>query len=239
MSIAKIDNTILEIIKEFGPVTTKEIIEHAKKQKISINKEYINSILYGTFREVVVRDRNNKNIPTWRLRTKSFEAAKGYETQLHNALIKENIIRTDEAFLDFEVHHPRTRKTYHLDIAIFKQDKKYNIEVDGFDHMRADARLSIQKQIKEKKSMIEIDWMDNEHSYVDFQKIDSNLVNKWCKKNVSWCITYHEELIWPQDITRNIWLIENGWRIMRLWNIQIQHNLQQCIQEIKEWIETR
>lgn len=240
MSIANTDNTILDIIKEHGPLTTKEIIEQARKKKVAVEKEYINSLLYGSFREAVVRDRNDSNIPTWRLKTQNFEAAKGYESKLYNELIKQNIISPTEAFLDYEVRHPRTRKTYHLDIAIFKHDKQYNIEVDGFDHMRADARLSIQTQIKKSgvNDEIEIDWMDNERSYVDFKQIDSSLVNKWCNKHMQWCIAYHEELIWPHDITRNIWLIENNWRVMRLWNMQIQNNLQQCVREIREWIDT-
>jgi very-short-patch-repair endonuclease len=237
MSLAT-DNVILDIVKQFGPVTSKEIVELCAKRKISIDKEYVNSVLYGVFREVVVRDRNERNIPTWRLKTKNFEAAKGYESKLFTALEKQKVISSDEAFLDYEVRNPRSRKTYHLDIAIFKHDKKYNIEVDGFDHMRADARLSIQKQIIKigEHCDIEIDWMDNDRSYVDFKAIDSSLVNKWCNKNLSWCIAYHEELVWPHDITRNIWLIESGWRVMRLWNMQIHNDLENCVKEVNEWI---
>jgi hypothetical protein len=240
MPIVNVDDVILDIIKESGPVTTKEIIEFAQKKQVSLQKEYINSILYGYLREVVVRDRNTYNVPTWRLKTQRFEAAKGYESNLYNELIKQKIIFPDEAFLDYEIHHRRARKTYHLDIAIIKNHKKFNIEVDGFEHMRADARLSIQHQVREKGNTceIEIDWMDNETSFVDFKKIDNTLVNKWCANNVEWCIRYHEELIWPHDITRNIWLIENGWSIMRLWNIQIHRNLPGCIQEITDWISS-
>lgn len=235
------DDVILDIIKEYGPLTTKQIIQYAQKKNIALEKEYVNSILYGYLREVVVRDRNHYDIPTWRLKTQKFEAAKGYESKLFNELVKQKIITTQNAFLDFEVRHPRTRKTYHLDIALFYKGKKINIEVDGFEHMRADARLSIQNQIKRKgqKCKIEIDWMDNKSSYVDFQKIDSTLINNWCNKNLLFCIRYHEELLWPQDITRNIWLIENGWKVMRLWNTQIRNDLTKCIQEITQWINAK
>lgn len=238
MPIATNDNLILDIIKEHGPVTTKEIVELAQKQNVSLDKEYINSILYGYFHEVVVRDRNNFNVPTWRLKTQSFEAAKGYEANLLHELIKQKIVSPDQAFLDFTVQHLRHKKTYHLDIALFHHGKQFNIEVDGFDHMRADARQSIEKQIRQNGETCEIviDWMDNTNSYVDFKDIDTSLVTKWCNKHLFWCITYHEELLWPHDITRNIWLIENGWKVMRLWNIQITANLSGCIKEINEWI---
>lgn len=234
------DDLVLDIVKEHGPVTTKQIVECALKKDVLLEKDYINSILYGYLREVVVRDRNNYNVPTWRLKTQSFEAAKGYEGKLYNELLKQNIVAPDEAFLDFEVRHARTRKTYHLDIALFHQGTKYNIEVDGFDHMRADARLSIQEQVRSKgqNCSIEIDWMDNETSYVDFKKIDSTLVNTWCNSHLDWCITYHEELIWPHDITRTIFLIDNGWKIIRFWNTQIHGNLTKCVGEIKEWMDS-
>jgi very-short-patch-repair endonuclease len=238
MSLLNTDDLILDIIKSHGPLTTKAILEFVKKKNVEVEKEYINSILYGYLREVVVRDRNIYHVPTWRLKTQRFEAAKGYESTLYKELVRAKVITSDEALLDYEVRHPRSRKTYHLDIAILKQGKKFNIEVDGFDHMRADARLSIQNQIKTRglSCEIDIDWMDNTSSYVDFKKIDSTLVNKWCNRNPAWCTTYHEELIWPHDITRNIWLIENGWKVMRLWNMQINHDLKTCIQEIQEWI---
>src|SRR4051794_27825546 len=94
-----VDDLVLDIIKEHGPVTTKEIITLALKKNVAVDKEYINSILYGYFREVVVRDRNNFNVPTWRLKTQSFEAAKGYEATLFKELITQRIIVSDEAFL--------------------------------------------------------------------------------------------------------------------------------------------
>lgn len=238
MPLQLTDDVILDIIKEHGPVTTKQILAYAEKNHVFIEKEYINSILYGYLREVVVRDRNNYNVPTWRLKTQKFEAAKGYEQQVYNELLKQKLISPDNAFLDYEMRHARTRKTYHLDIALLYRDQKFNIEIDGFEHVRADARLSIQNQIKNKGSNceIEIDWMDHEKSYVDFNAIDNTVVNKWCAKNVAWCIQFHEELLWPHDVTRNIWLIENGWQIMRLWNIQITKDLPSCIKEIAEWI---
>lgn len=241
MSLLPTDDLILDIIKEHGPVTTKQILEYVAKQHITVEKEYINSILYGYLREVVVRDRNNYNVPTWRLKTKSFEAATGYELKVYNELIRQKIITPDNAFLDYEIRHARTRKTYHLDIALLHRDQKFNIEIDGFEHVRADARLSIYKQIKSKGQTcaVEIDWMDNQKSYVDFKQIDNTLVNKWCAKNVLWCIQFHEELLWPHDITRNIFLIENGWKIMRLWNIQITTDLTKCITEIDDWIHGR
>lgn len=232
------DDVILDIIKKYGPLTTKQILQYAKKQHVSIEKEYIHSILYGYLREVVVRERNTQNIPTWRIKTKSFEAAKGYESILSNELIRKNIFVPSEMFLDFEIQNPRVRKTYHLDIAIFYQNKKYDIEVDGFEHMRADARLSIQNQIENKgrNCDIEIDWMDNKTSYTDFKKIDSSTVTLWCTTHLSWCISFHEELLWPHDITRNIFLIDNGWKIIRFWNMQIKNNLTKSVKEIEEWI---
>ena len=96
--------------------------------------------------------------------------------------------------------------------------------------------LAFKNQIRAKKSTISIDWMDNEKSYVDFRQIDSRLVNQWCNKNLQWCITYHEELLWPHDITRNIFLIDNGWQVMRLWNMEVKNDLARCIAEIKDWI---
>lgn len=235
-----LDDLVLDIIKEYGPLTTKEILEFAQKKHVVLDKDYINSILYGYLREVVVRDRNEFNIPTWRLKTQRFEAAKGYEATLFNELIKKNVVSTDEIFLDFEIRHSRTKKTYHLDIALFSNGKKINVEVDGFDHMRADARLSIQKQLLEKgkNCEIEVDWMDNETSFVDFKKIDNKLVNSWCTTHLSWCISFHEELLWPHDITRNIFLIEQGYKIIRFWNRQIQNNLSTCVKEIKELVSS-
>ena len=230
------DNVILDIIKEKGPLTTKEIVIEAARKSHSLDTQYINSLLYGHFREAVIRERNQYDIPTWRIKTGSFEAAQGYETILFNELLKQRVVMNDEIFMDYEMRNPRGKRTYHLDIAIIKNNKKLNIEVDGFDHMRADARLSIQNQIRAKKNTISIDWMDNEKSYVDFRQIDSRLVNQWCNKNLQWCITYHEELLWPHDITRNIFLIDNGWQVMRLWNMEVKNDLARCIAEIKDWI---
>src|SRR5476651_1089906 len=90
--------------------------------------------------------------------------------------------------------------------------------------MRADARMSIQKQIAKQgtRTEIVIDWMDNETSYADFKAIDSSTVFKWCAMNREWCIRYHEELLKPHDITRNIWLIEQGWKVIRFWNFEIK-----------------
>lgn len=235
-----VDDVILDIIRSHGPVTTKQILELAKQKNLPVEKEHINSILYGYLREVVVRERNTYNVPTWRIKTKKFEAGKGYESHLFNELVKQKIIKKDEAFLDFEIRNPRNNKTYHLDIALFHENKKFNIEVDGFEHMRADSRLSIQNQIRKngQNCDIEIDWMDNKTSYTDFKKIDSTRVNNWCSRHLSWCIKFHEELLWPHDITRNIFLIDNGWHIIRFWNNQVKNDVKTCVKEVEEWMRT-
>jgi hypothetical protein len=232
------DNTILDIIKQYGPLSTQEIVNKAKTCGLQVEKEYINSLLYGFFREAVVRERDTRNIPVWRIKTGAFQAGKGYESSLAKELLRRSVVQENELFLDYTLSNRRTRKTYHLDIALIKDSGKYNIEVDGFEHMRADARLSIQQQIVKKgdNSEIDIDWMDHASSYMDFKLIDSKRINSWCIKHLKWCITYHEELLWPHDISRNIFLIDNGWSVMRLWNMEIKNNLSDSISQISEWI---
>jgi very-short-patch-repair endonuclease len=230
---------IFQIITEFEPVTTKEIVTILQEHNITTEKETINSLLYGVLRDVVIRDVNEVGIPTWRIRKKQFSAAGGLEAKFFSELIRQHIIPQEKSQLGFTVKNTRNNKRYTLDIAIFKNNSKYNIEIDGFDHIRADALSSIQRQIEKKGSNceIEFEWMDNKSSFVTFGSIDTSKIYKWCGGHTDWCIRYHEELLWPKDITRNMWLIEKGWKIMRFWNVQIRDDMEKSLKEVKEWIE--
>lgn len=229
---------ILRIIHEHGPLYAREIASILeKKYRLTIDKTEVNSLLYGPLHEFVIRDKNEHGFPVWRIKNEQFEASMGLEVMFYNKLLKESVCSKSDSRLDYKLDNRRNGKTYHLDIAIIRGDNKFNIEIDGFEHIRADARLSIQKQLERNKKIkeieIEIDWMDNSVSYADFSGIDSAQVFKWLLDNRGWCIKYHEELLWPHDITRNIYLIDNGWSIVRLWNFQIKDNMKECISLIK------
>lgn len=230
---------ILQIIQDHGPLYTREIASLLReKYKLSLDKTEINSLLYGPLHKFVIRDKDKLGFPVWRIKRAAFEASSGLEVMLHNKLLKENIVSTTYSQLDYKVENRRNGKTYHLDIAVFENGEKLNIEIDGFEHVRADARLSIQKQIEQNKKIkeIEIDWMDNSSSYTDFTNIDNSRVFKWLLENRAWCIKYHEELLWGRDITRNIYLIDSGWSIIRFWNFQIKDNINECISTIKTYL---
>ncbi len=230
---------VVKVFKEKGPVTIRQLLEQLSLDpKDPKDREKINSLLYGELRSLVIRDKDENGCQTWRLKGNSFEAAKGLEVKFYTELLKRKIITQENSQLDLAIEHPRKRKVYHLDIAVVTPEQKYNIEIDGYEHMRADAMDSMQRQIEKKgeKCEIDIDWMDHERSYVDFKRIDNKIVYKWCANNISWCIRYHEELLWPHDITRNIWLIENGWCVMRFWNFEIRDDLERCIRDVRELI---
>lgn len=234
-----LQDQIFQIISRKEPITTREIQEALQEFGVSVQKDEINSILYSGLRNSVIRDVNAKGIPAWRVRRKQFSAAGGLEAKLYQALLKANIITTDTAHLGYGVKNTHNGKSYHLDIAVFLNDNKYDIEIDGFDHVRADALSSLERQIKEggKHAQIEIDWMDNEKSFISYSEIDTKTVYQWLGNHIDWCIRYHEELLWPKDITRNIWLIEKGWKVIRFWNGEVSQNLNRCIKDIKEWLE--
>lgn len=228
-----LDDKIIDALKE-GPLTTKEMLTRLSL-KLS-DREKVNSLLYGDLRASIIRDKDEKGQHIWRLKGYGFEAAKGLEVQFYNELLKQRIFAKEHSSLNYTIENPRKRKVYHLDIAVFKDDQKYDIEIDGYEHLRADAMYSIGQQIKKQGEDVEIDidWMDHERSYVDFKTIDKQVVYKWCSTHIDWCIRYHEELLWPHDITRNMWLIENGWQIIRFWNFEIKRDLNRCIQVIKD-----
>ena len=43
-------------------------------------------------------------------------------------------------------------------------------------------------------------------------------------------------MLFIHDITRNIWLIENGWRVMRFWNFEVKDEMERCISDFKALI---
>lgn len=230
---------VLAIIEDSGPVSIREIMELlSMNYRDPQEREKINSLLYGVMRSQVIRDKNEDGLHTWRLKTADFEASKGLEVLLHTELTKRKLLADCTSSLEIQVENRRYRKLYHLDIAIEKNGQKFDIEVDGFEHIRADAMISIQRQIEEngQDHMIEIDWMDHERSYVRYDQIDKSIVYKWLNAHPNWCIRYHEELLWPHDINRNIWLIENGWRIIRFWNFEVKNELDRCVEDVKEFI---
>jgi hypothetical protein len=231
--INKLQDKILTSLQQHTILSSRQLADQLRR-----DKEEINSLLYGPLRTLVIRDKDERGYPVWRLRTQAFEAAKGLEVQFYTELLKRKIVTEDNSQLDYPIEHPKYKKVYHLDIAIFAHAQKYDIEIDGFEHMRADAIQSIGSQLARKGEQtkeIEIDWMDNKTSYAEFKSLDTKSVFRWCSRHLDWCITYHEELIWPHDITRNIWLIENGWRIIRFWNEEIRKNMDRCVQDVRQW----
>lgn len=231
-----LEDKILASLKD-GPLSTKGIL-----QRLSLDlsqREQVNSLLYGSLHTSVIRDKDEKGQHTWRLKGFGFEAAKGLEVQFYTELMKHKIFSEKESSLDYTIENPKKRKVYHLDIAVVKNDRKYDVEVDGYEHLRADAMSSIDSQLAKKgeNTEIEIDWMDHERSYVNFDSIDKQRVYRWCSTHIDWCIRYHEELIWPHDITRNLWLIENGWQVIRFWNFEIKRDMDRCVQDVKSWMK--
>jgi very-short-patch-repair endonuclease len=233
-----VQDVVLEILREHGPLETKDILERLTKQKLPVERKELNSLLYGALRNQVTKDVNAACVQVWNLSQQKFTATKGLEFTLYRELLHKKIITTENSQLDFAVTNRRNRKVYHLDIAVRQKVRKLNIEVDGFDHLRADAMYSIQKQLREKgkNSEIEIDWMDHERSFIDYKSIDTESIYQWCTRHAEWCRRYHEELIWPKDISRNLYLIENGWEIMRVWNYEVKHDLKRVVQEITDWM---
>jgi hypothetical protein len=229
---------IFRIISEKEPVTTKEIQDVLQEYGVNASKESINSALYGPLRNTVVRDVNVKGIPAWRIKRATFAAAGGLEAKFYAELIRQKIVTKDESHLGFTVKNTRNNKRYHLDIAVIRNGNRYDIEIDGFDHVRADALASLERQIIEggKNMEPEIDWMDNEKSYVAYSEINTKVVYPWLATHIDWTVRYHEELLWPKDITRNIWLIERGWKVIRFWNTQIQKDIKKCAEEAREFL---
>jgi len=231
---------VYKIIEESGPISVRGIMEFlSMNYRNPQEREQINSLLYGVMRSQVIRDKNEDGLHTWRIKGAHFEAAKGLEVMFYTELIKQHIISEETAQLDMQVEHRRARKVYHLDISVEKENQKFDIEIDGFEHLRADAMNSIQRQIEEngEDQMIEIDWMDHERSFVRYDQIDKQVVYKWCNGHPNWCIRFHEELLWPHDISRNIWLIDNGWRIIRFWNFEIKNEMERCVDDVKSFIK--
>lgn len=228
------EDKVLDVVSKKGPIRVKELLEELGLG--AGDGEKVNSMLYGSLRNVVIRDKDAKGRHTWRLKGSAFEAARGLEVKFYTELIKKKIIAPDNSTMDYTIEHPRKKKVYHLDIAVVQAERKYDIEIDGYEHMRADAMLSIQMQLAKNgtNAEIEIDWMDHERSYVNFDQIDKQLVYRWCSTHVDWCIRYHEELLWPHDITRNMWLIENGWQVMRFWNFEIKNDVDACVKQVRE-----
>ncbi len=230
---------VVKTIEDAGAVSVREIMD-----SLSLNyrdpeeREKINSLLYGELRPLVIRDKNEDGMPIWRLKGDSFEAAKGLEIMFYAELSRRPFFEKVESSLDTKIENRRKRKIYHLDIAVSHDNHYLDIEIDGYEHIRADALYSIQNQIEEKGEHCEvvIDWMDNESSYVKYQDIDRQKVYKWCSAHPEWCIRYHEELLWPHDIMRNMWLIENGWKIIRFWNFEIKNSMKRCIKDVEDII---
>jgi hypothetical protein len=229
--------SIFSIIQRSGPLSVLAIRQYLLKE-YGIRKELdeINRFLYGTLREQLIRDKDEAGYPLWRIKQGSFEAAQGLEVMLYSELLRRGIVHEDDSHLGYAVRNRRNGKTYDLDIAVIKDAIKLDIEIDGFEHIRADARLSIQEQIEERgqNTEIEIDWMDNDNSFVKFKYIDNKSFFKWCMTHKDWCKKYHEELLKPHDITRNMWLIENGWKVMRFWNFEVKEEMERCVEEVKE-----
>jgi hypothetical protein len=231
-----LEDKIIDVLSD-GPHSTKEILQRLSLQLS--DKEKVKKALHGDLRGSVICDKDANGYVTWRLKGSGFEASKGLEVYFYTELIKRKIISEEYTSLDFRVEYPRKRKVYHLDIAVINDEQKYDIEVDGFEHLRADAMYSIGQQIAKNggESEIEIDWMDHERSYVDFKSIDKKAVYDWCNRNTDWCVRYHEELIWPHDIERNVWLIENGWQVIRFWNFEVKQDVGKCAELVKEWMK--
>lgn len=237
---ADLRDLIYRVITEEEPVTTKEIQAKLNFVESNIAKDSINSILYGELKKSVIRDVNSEGIPAWKVRRAKFTPAGGLELKFYDQLLKKGIINKENSQHGFGVKNTKNNKRYHLDIAVFINSNRYNIEIDGFDHIRADALSSMDRQLDKKghDCEIEIDWMDHEKSYVSYSNIDTSKVYKWCGKNIDWCIKYHEELLWPKDITRNIWLIDKGWCVIRLWNEQVRAQPEKCMRTISDWLES-
>lgn len=233
-----LEDKVIDVLKE-GPLTTKEILERLSL-KLS-DKEKVHSLLYGDLRASVIRDKDEEGRHTWRLKGFGFEASKGLEVQFYSELQKQHILSPATSSLDYTIENPKKRKVYHLDIAVIEGEQKVDIEVDGYEHLRADAMYSIGQQIAKNgdNAEIEIDWMDHERSYVSYESINKKRVYKWCSTHIDWCIRYHEELLWPHDITRNLWLIDNGWQVIRFWNFEIIRDLSRCIQDVADILGTR
>lgn len=231
---------IVKTIEQAGAISVREIMDSLSLDyRDPKERERVHSLLYGELREFVIRDKNEDGMPTWRLKRDEFEPAKGLEIMFYTELLQCPFFSRVQSSLDTKVENRRKGKVYHLDIAVIDNETHLDIEIDGFEHIRADALYSIQKQIADngESCEIEIDWMDNERSYVDFKEIDRQLVYKWCTANPQWCVRYHEELLWPHDINRNIYLIEQGWKIIRFWNFEIKNSMKRCIQDIEEIIK--
>lgn len=227
---------IFQIISENEPLSTKEICSKLHTYGVDVEKESVNSLLYSSLRNSVIRDRNESGIPVWRVRRKQFLAAGGLESKFYHELIQRRIVTENNTQLGFTVKNTKRNIRYSLDIVIKLGQERFDIEIDGLDHVRADALLSIQNQITKKGTdcEIELDWMDNKSSFIPYSAIQTAKVYKWLGDNQTFCIRYHEELLWPKDITRNIWLIEKGWNVVRFWNFQIRDDMDGCIQELKD-----
>jgi hypothetical protein len=229
---------IYQIVCESDLISTKNIVEKLHEGGLVVKREDVNSVLYGELRERVIRDKDDDGIPLWRVRRVRFSAAGGLEAKLYKELVRQGIVAEGSAQLGFGVKNTRNNKRYHLDIAIRKDNNRYNIEVDGFDHVRADALSSIDRQLEKngQNAEIEIDWMDHEKSYTNFSIIHTSRVYRWLGGHLDWCVRYHEELLWPKDISRNIWLIEKGWRVMRIWNAEIERDMNKTIASIRDFL---
>lgn len=236
--MAELKDQVFQIISEKEPITTKEIQDLLQQHNMRVSREAINSVLYGPLRNTVIRDMNEKGVPAWKLKRAAFAAAGGLETKFYKELLRHGIIAKDNSQLGFTVKNIRNNKRYHLDIAVMKNNQRYDIEIDGFDHVRADALASLEWQIIEggKNMEPEIDWMDNEKSFVAFNEVNTKIVYSWLATHVDWTVRYHEELLWPKDITRNIFLLEKGWKVIRFWNTQIQKDMKHCAEEAREFL---
>jgi hypothetical protein len=239
MGESELKDKIVQIVRQYGPVTSGEVRNVLSEHKVEARSKQINVLLSELSRStLLIRDVNAEGVPTYRVRTGRFEASSGLEVKLFHELIKRGIVTEENASLGLRLRNRRNGKTYSLDIAVQKEGKKFNIEVDDFRHIRADALRSISSQLEQDRKLkeIDIDWMDNRVSFTDFKSFDSKVAYRWCIKNLPWCIRYHEELIKPKDNVRSDFLRENGWVVMRVWNKEITEDLERCVREIGEWI---
>ena len=78
--------------------------------------------------------------------------------------------------------------------------------------------------------------MDNRNSFTDFKLIDNKRLFRWFAMHREWSRSFHEELLKPHDITRNIWLIDNGWSVMRFWNFEIKEDRERCVADVKSFV---
>src|SRR2546430_1436957 len=103
----KLQENILTLLQN-GSLSSRQLSE-----QLRVDKEDINSLLYGPLRTLVIRDKDEKGYPVWRLRGETFEAAKGLEVKFYTELLKRRVLTTDNSQSDYPIEHPKYKKVYH------------------------------------------------------------------------------------------------------------------------------